>query len=1086
MDQDERLARTARTLDEGARDNPGALGSAPAHVPPTRLEVTVDETDLSSASAAIARLALPAAVEQALAGDVARCLAERQPVRARCEYISDSGERIAVRYHVCRVEPSSGPGSTVSITVEQEGPGSTAPGIAMPASIAAQLLDLSNMLVYVKDLSGRYTYVNERLSALYGLPSDQVLGRTDHDLFEPSIADRLWAAEQHVLEAEAPLQIEESLPAGGRARLYLSSKFALQDASGLPAGVCSISTDITERATADTTLSRSADRLMALNTCFLSFGPDPEENMRQLTSLSKDLLGGSFAMYQRAGRGMISSMGIWSAASESAGGGQLCDALYAQGGDEVLVTRRLQESPFRYSDPNVAQYGLQTHVGRLVRLGERVLGAVCVAYQEDVEPTEEDKRLLGMVASALAAEERRLRAEERQAVAYGIADAASRSAGLRELGGYIHQELQRLVEARNFYLALDDPVSKQIVFPYYVDETLPPGSERPGRPYDEGLTEYVLRSGKAMLLHEDDIRALVRKGTVRVIGTLPRVWLGVPLMDGTDTVGMMAVQSYSFAQAYDEEDLDFMAFVSGQVATAIKGKRSSDRLLESEQRYRLLAEHVSDIIWARDPNLRLSYISASVERVLGFSVAEALAQSIDQSLTPSSARLLRTALEEVTDAPPAPEEHRTLELEHYRKDGSTIWAEVKMTLLRDAGGRIQRVLGVTRDITERRELERQFRQINKMESLGQLAGGIAHHFNNLLTVINGYSQFMIGALEEDDPVRRDAESILKAGRRAADLTRQLLDFSRRRVLNPDVVDLNDLLPQTADMLRNVIGDNIRLTLDLAEGVPCVRIDPGQIEQVVLNLAVNSRDAMPEGGVLTLSTRPVEAEELHSAERNGALAARYVRLSVVDTGCGMAQEVRDHLFEPFYTTKEVGEGTGLGLATVYGIVTQAGGHITVDTAEGAGTAFHVFLPAVADTPRPEAAPEPSEAAPGGREVILVLEDEQDVRELAVRMLDRLGYTVLAAASGTAGLQLARGSDRPIDLILSDVMLPETRAVDFVRDVRRAHPRVKVLYMSGYSDGSVLSQEVEEARAPFIGKPFTLLKLAQKVRQVLDSD
>jgi len=408
-----------------------------------------------------------------------------------------------------------------------------------------------------------------------------------------------------------------------------------------------------------------------------------------------------------------------------------------------------------------------------------------------------------------------------------------------------------------------------------------------------------------------------------------------------------------------------------------------------------------------------------------------------------------------------------------------------MSLQRDSDGAPQGFLGVTRDITQRRELDHQLLRINKMESLGQLAGGIAHHFNNLLTVINGYSQFMIGALPEGDPVRRDAESILKAGRRAAELTRQLLEFSRRRVLHPEVVDLNALLPQTADMLHNVIGDNVELRLDLGEGVPFVRVDPGQIEQVAVNLAVNARDAMPEGGVLTIATRGVLAEAVRGASRAPGAARRYAELAIRDTGTGMPPEVQEHLFEPFFTTKEVGEGTGLGLATVYGIVMQAGGQIAVDTAPGAGTTFRIYLPEVDDLPEEHTATSDAETAPGGRETILVLEDEQDVRELAVRMLERLGYTVLAAANGAAGLQMARSSPRPVDLVLSDVVLPETRATEFVRRLRSEFPAVKVLYMSGYGEGSVLEHEVEDARAPFIGKPFTLMRLAQKVRQVLDS-
>ena len=270
----------------------------------------------------------------------------------------------------------------------------------------------------------------------------------------------------------------------------------------------------------------------------------------------------------------------------------------------------------------------------------------------------------------------------------------------------------------------------------------------------------------------------MRAGHLQIIGALPRVWVGVPLSESGETVGMMAVQSYTCAEAYDREDLEFLAFVSGQVASAIKAKRASDALAESEQRYRALAENVSDIIWARDMSLRLTYVSASVRRVLGYTVEEALEQTLEDSYTPESVHALRQLIDRVVAAGPSGErDDETLEVECYRKDGATIWAEVTLTFLRNGDGRPIRILGVTRDITQRRELERQLRQVNKLESLGQLAGGIAHHFNNLLTVINGYSQFMLTA-RGWRPVRRDAESILKAGRapRAAAAPR----LSRRR------------------------------------------------------------------------------------------------------------------------------------------------------------------------------------------------------------------------------------------------------------------------------------------------------------------
>jgi len=1083
--------RSGRPPDGFSRDASGAMrpnGTATG----ARLVLRMAGVSAAEAAHAVASLSLPRALEKGIARDVHACVDSGRPLVAECRYSSNLGSPISLRYQIVP-ESAREPGGDPLVEIRLEQLEEQRGGVGGPpdrAEYLAAALQGFGGYVYVKDAVGRYLEVNRPLEELYGLRRDDIVGRTDAELFPEPEASRLWAADQRALETDGQMEIEEPLPAGGAERQFLSTKFALFGEDGFPYAVCSLSTDITERRQAVATLSRSAERIMKLNECFLSFGPDPEDNMCRLTSLCRELLGGACALYKRAGRGMISSWGLWSTAPDVAVGseGRLCHDILHRDVDEAVVIRNLGETAYAQTDPNVLQYGLQTYVGHPVRLGGRAMGALCLVYQEDYAPSEEDLRLMGIVAAALAVEEGRQRAEERQAVAYGIAEAAGRSTSLHDLGAYVQQELDKVLDARNFYIALADREDGHIRFAYRVDEHLELDERDESPAQGRGLVEWVIECGEPVLLHEEEIRARMREGVFRVHGRVPLVWLGVPLQSNGETIGVMAVQSYTSTQTYDREDLELLSFVSGQVASAIGSKRAADALQESENRYRLLAENVSDIIWVCDPDLRYTYVSASVERMLGYSVADMLGRRLDELLAPGSAEALREALSRraLKDPESAPGE-LTQELEHCRSDGTTVWCEVKMTFLTEHDRRPARILGVTRDITERRELERQFRQANKMQGLGQLAGGVAHHFNNLLTVINGYSQFMINALESDDPLRRDAESILKAGRRAAELTRQLLDFSRRREAHPEVINLNALLRKTADMLSTVIGENVRLQLDLADDLPPVKVDPGQIEQVVLNLAVNARDAMPEGGTLTLGTRLAEPDEVREAGWSGTESRRYVTLLVSDTGCGMTPEVREHVFEPFFTTKEIGEGTGLGLATVYGIVTLAGGHIDIDTAVGEGTTVYVYLPAANEVQRPlQPAERPhSDGEPEGREVILVLEDEGDVRDLAVRILERLGYTVLSAPNGRVALQLARAQERPIDLILADVMLPEMRAVDLVRQVRAIHPGVRVLYMSGYSDETTLSREIEGEEAPFIAKPFTLTRMAQRVREVLDS-
>jgi signal transduction histidine kinase len=405
--------------------------------------------------------------------------------------------------------------------------------------------------------------------------------------------------------------------------------------------------------------------------------------------------------------------------------------------------------------------------------------------------------------------------------------------------------------------------------------------------------------------------------------------------------------------------------------------------------------------------------------------------------------------------------------------------------LRDAAGRVVGVLGVYQDITQLKRLEEQFRQAQKMEAVGRLAGGVAHDFNNLLTVINGYSDMVLTTLDDHDPVRPLIEEVGKAGDRAAGLTRQLLAFSRQQILRPKVLELNEVVADVSKMLRRLIGEDVELALKPGAGLRRVKADPGQIEQVVMNLAVNARDAMPTGGQLTIETRNVERDGACAHDGSEVRPGSYVLLAVSDTGCGMTEEVRERVFEPFFTTKELGQGTGLGLATVYGIVTQSGGHIEVATAVGRGTTFRVYLPAVSgDSALVEKAAGAS-ALPRGTETVLVVEDEAGVRELACLVLQRLGYEVLVAANAEQAVVVARHTERPLELLLTDVVMPGAGGRVLAERLRAANAELQVLFMSGYTDDAVVRHGVESDRVHFLPKPFTPATLARKVRDVLDT-
>jgi two-component system, cell cycle sensor histidine kinase and response regulator CckA len=424
-----------------------------------------------------------------------------------------------------------------------------------------------------------------------------------------------------------------------------------------------------------------------------------------------------------------------------------------------------------------------------------------------------------------------------------------------------------------------------------------------------------------------------------------------------------------------------------------------------------------------------------------------------------------------------------LEFELIGLRGARRWLETHAVPLRGPAGEVRAALSVTRDVTERRRLEEQLVQAQRMEAVGRLAGGIAHDFNNLLTGILGYSDILRAGLAEDDPLRADADEVRKAADRAASLTRQLLAFSRRQVLQSRVIDLNKVVEEMERMLRRLIGEDVELVTACAADLGPVEADPGQIEQVIANLVVNARDAMPSGGRLVIETANYEVDQRLASARSAEMTpGPYVVLSVTDTGVGMDPETQAHLFEPFFTTKDVGKGTGLGLATVYGIVKQSGGFIWVYSEPGHGTSFQIYLPRA----EAEVASATDSAVPGtteeGTETVLVVEDEQLVRNLIAEELSRRGYTVLTAPNGIDALSLAHARDGEVDVVVTDVIMPEMGGLELTQRLATMLPGIRIVYMSGYSELSV-SNDV--GPWPLLQKPFNARTLAGKIREVLDA-
>jgi len=506
---------------------------------------------------------------------------------------------------------------------------------------------------------------------------------------------------------------------------------------------------------------------------------------------------------------------------------------------------------------------------------------------------------------------------------------------------------------------------------------------------------------------------------------------------------------------------------------------AENRLRESEASYRRLVENSTIGIFRSSVDGTFLAVNPALAAMLGY-------DAVDDVLRLDILRDVYVRLDERAGIL-LQLEHRpvaTGEVQWRRRDGGAITVRLRLRRARDESGATTWLEGLAEDVTQQRALENQFRQAQRLEAVGRLAGGVAHDFNNILTAITGYSDMLLEELHEHDHKRQDVEEIRTAAARATSLTRQLLAFSRKQVLQARVLDLNALVGTLERMLQRLIGEDVELATALARDLGPVRADPGQLEQIIMNLAVNARDAMPSGGRLTIETANVELDDDYAQQHADAAPGSYVLLAVSDTGTGMDAETRSHLFEPFFTTKEQGKGTGLGLATVYGIVKQSGGHILVYSEPGRGTTFKIYLPRV---PEPVEAPPLAQAeqpAEGGRETVLLAEDDPAVREIASVVLSRRGYRVLRAPDGQTALEMARAHAGDIQILVTDIIMPGMTGRDLAEALAAERAGVRVLYMSGYTDDAVVRHGVLEEGLPYLQKPFTPEDLAHKVRDVLD--
>ena len=584
-------------------------------------------------------------------------------------------------------------------------------------------------------------------------------------------------------------------------------------------------------------------------------------------------------------------------------------------------------------------------------------------------------------------------------------------------------------------------------------------------PYDLVITDYALGFTNGLLLLE----------------TLKERWPECPVILCTGTLSEeIAVKALQTGlDDYVLKDPQRLLRLPAAVRGAIAHARQRAAALAAERRYEALFQGAPvGLVRSRRDGQMLA-ANAAAARIWGYPDVAAFLQVNSGQLYADPAdrtRLLATI--------EASEVVENFELQGRRADNTFIWVNLGVQAERDASGHVIHYEWSVADITESKRLEAELRQAQKLDAIGQLAGGIAHDFNNLLTVITGRGHLALGHLPADHPVRRHIDLIQSTAERAAALTRQLLAFSRKQVLEVKVLNVNAVVMGLAPLLRRLIGEDVEFSVVPASDLGAVKADPSQLEQIVVNLAVNARDAMPAGGTLSVETSNVELDEAYVRRHPGAAAGRFVALAISDTGHGMDAAVRARIFEPFFTTKEPGKGTGLGLATVFGIVKQSGGSIEVESEPGRGTRFRVYLPRV-DEALDQATPAPSgPAGAGGSETILLVEDDADVRELALETLTGHGYVVIPASGAAEALALAAGHREPIHLLVTDVVMPQISGRGLAERLTPDRGEMRILYMSGYTDDAIFRHGVLEAGTPFLQKPFTPQSLLQKVREVLD--
>ena len=919
---------------------------------------------------------------------------------------------------------------------------------AAPADIPRRVLDnlLEGCQVIGPDF--RYLYVNEAVVRHGRKPREELIGRTMPEVY-PGIEDtEMFSVLRRCLDRGEPQAMDNAFTFADGSTRWFELRF-----EPLPEGAVILSLDITDRKAMETRLGRANRALTALSECnqTLVRATDERRFMQDVCRLVvdkggyrlawlglKDARGGAAlvpAAHAKAGGGAIDQLqAAWDEGER--GAGPIGRAI--RGGRTVVVSSIADDpgsAPWRAA---ALERGLRSCIALPIRDDGGVLGALAIYAAE---------------GDAFDAVERGLLEELTLDLGYGITTLRAR-ARLRSTD----ERLAAIAQAAPAAIFSLDPEGRVLtwnrgaerIFGWTAREAV--GRPAPMVPADKQAEFAALR--RRVLAGESFTG--VEAERVRKDGS--SVWIDIstaPLRDaGGDISGIMAV-----------------------VLDATERLQIERALKDSEQRYRELVANLEDVVFSMDPDGRITFMSPAIERIYGYRPDAVIGMHYSEFVHPDDRQRLAASLARTLAGHAAPIEFRGLDVHgrtHHLRSKSRI---------RRAQGRPVGIDGVLVDLTEQRRTEEQLELAQRLEAIGRLAGGVAHDFNNLLSVIISYADFALDELRESDPIHQDIAEIHRAGQRAAALTRQLLAFSRKQILEPEVLELNAVITGIESMLRRLLGEDIEIAVHLDQALGRVEADPAQLEQVIMNLAVNARDAMPRGGKLSIETANVELDEDYSEQHVAVRPGRYCMLAVSDSGTGMDAGTRAHIFEPFFTTKTKGKGTGLGLATVYGIVKQSGGNIWVYSEPDQGTTFKIYLPQV-DAPASATRHSPEPVAATGAETVLIVEDEDAVRRLAERILRAAGYRTLTAASGGDAVVLCERRAGEIDLLLTDVVMPQMSGRELAERLLAANPGLQVLYTSGYTDDAIVQHGVLESGTHFIAKPFTAAGLTRKVRLVLD--